>query len=134
MAKKQENDIPTPVNIIWEGILMISIFGHIDSSRAQEIMETMLNKLVDTGSKVIILDILGVATIDSAVASHLIKITRATRLMGCDSIVSGISPEIAQALVNLGVELGGVITTSTLANALESAFEMSGFEITKRKK
>ena len=121
----------TPVNILWEDILMIPIFGTIDSKRAQEIMETMLTKIIDTGHKTIILDILGVATVDSAVANHIIKIAKATKLMGCACIISGISPEIAQALVNLGIELGDVKTTSTLQDALEVAFETSGFEVRK---
>ncbi len=131
----QENGFnpSTPVNILWDNILMIPIFGLIDSKRAQEIMESMLRKIVDTESKVIILDILGVSVIDSAVANQLIRITKSTRLLGCDSIISGISPEIAQTLVQLGLELGEVITTATLKNALINAFELLGLEVSRRK-
>ena len=96
-------------------------------------METILTKIIDTGFKTIILDILGVITVDSAVANHVIKITKATNLMGCNCIISGISPEVAQTLVNLGVELGEVITTSTLRDALECAFENLGLEVRKIK-
>ncbi len=125
--------LPTPVNILWENILMIPLFGMLDSKRSQEVLETMLQKVIDTGAKVIVLDILGVLTVDSAVANHLIKITRATQLMGCQCIVSGISPEVAQTMVNLGIDLEKVQTTSTLRNALEISFEMLGLEIRKFK-
>ena len=133
MAKTKVAEIPTPVNILWENILMLPIFGTVDSKRAQDIMESMLTKIVEDGSKIIILDILGVTTVDSAVANHLVKIAKATKLMGCDAIISGISPEIAQTLVNLGVELGEVVTTATLANALEFGFKSMGLEVRKTK-
>jgi len=133
MVKQEGNDIPTPVNMIWEGILMLPIFGIIDSKRAQDIMETMLAKISDTGSKFIILDILGVANVDSAVANHLIKISKATQLMGCESIISGVSPEIAQTLIGLGVELGDITTTGTLADALGLSFKSLGLEVRKGK-
>ena len=121
----------TPVNILWEKILMLPIFGTIDSARAQEIMESMLDKIITTGSKVIILDILGVAIVDSAVANHLVKITKATKLVGAEAIISGISSEIAQTLVSLGIELGNVTTTATLADAVELAFDKAGYVIKK---
>ena len=121
----------TPVNMLWDKILMLPIFGTIDSARSQEIMETMLKKIVDTKSKIIILDILGVSTVDSAVASHLIKITKATQLLGAEAIISGISAEIAQTLVHLGIELGNVSTTTDLADALQLAFDKTGHVINK---
>lgn len=127
--KSEEFVIVTPVNIVWEGILLVPIFGRVDSKKAQDVMETMLTKILDTEAKTIILDILGVAAMDSAVANHIIKITKATRLMGCECIVSGISPVIAQTLVHLGVDLAGVITRSTLKDALMLAFRSAGLEI-----
>jgi len=126
-----ETKTGTPVNILWDQILMLPIFGNIDSARGQEIMETMLNKVIATGSRVIILDILGVPIVDSAVANHLIKITKATRLVGAESIISGVSAEIAQTLVNLGIELGGVTTTATLADAVRLAFDKTGYVINR---
>ncbi len=119
----------TPVNIVWEGILLVPIFGIIDSRKAQSIMETMLTKILDTESKTIILDILGVAAMDSAIANHILKISKATKLMGCECIVSGISPSIAQTLVHLGVELGQVVTRATLKDALQFAFKSAGLEL-----
>ena len=122
-------EIPTPVNILWKNILMVPIFGVLDSNRAQTLLETMLDRVLETESKVIILDILGVATVDTAVANHLVHITKATRLMGCQVIITGISPSIAQTIVHLGVELGDVVTTATLANGLELAFDNLGLEV-----
>ena len=132
MEEAKRIEIPTPVNILWENVLLIPIIGILDSKRAQEIIKTMLTKIMETGYMAIILDILGVVTVDSAVANHLMKITKATKLMGCTSIISGISPAVAQSLVSLGVELGDVITNSTLRDALERAFEISGLEVRKK--
>ncbi len=130
MSKKSgEFIVATPVNIVWEGILLVPIFGLVDSKKAQDVMETMLTKILDTESKTIILDILGVAAMDSAVANHILKISKATRLMGCECIVSGISPSIAQTLVHLGVDLGQVVTRATLKDALQFAFKTAGLEL-----
>ena len=131
--KKENNSVLAPVNVIWEGILLIPISGTIDSKRAQVIMETILNKIIETKSKSIIMDVLGVVTVDSAVANHLIKITKATKLLGARCIVSGIVPEIAQIIVALGVDLGEVDTRADIADALELAFEVAGLEVVKRK-
>ena len=126
-----ETKIGTPVNVLWDQILMLPIFGTIDSARGQEIMDTMLNKIIATNSKVIILDILGVYVVDSAVANHLVKITKATQLVGAEAIISGISAEIAQTLVSLGIELGNVTTTANLADAVQVAFSRTGYVIQK---
>ena len=117
------------VNHIWDDILMTPIYGTIDSHRAQEIMESMLQEIEKTGAKTIILDIIGVAAVDSAVANHIIKIKNATQLMGCRCIISGMSSGVAQAIVNLGIELGDIQTRATLKDALELAFNFSGYEI-----
>jgi len=131
---KQETLLATPVAVLWENILMLPIVGTVDSRRVQQIMDTMLAKVQETESKVIILDILGVPAVDSKVANHIVKMTQACKLMGADTIVSGISSPIAQTLVNLGIEMAGVITTSTLRNALELALDMNGWEIVTKKK
>ena len=126
-----ETKIGTPVNMLWDKILLLPIFGMIDSARGQEIMETMIKKIIATKSKVIILDIFSVAVVDSAVANHLIKITKATRLVGAEVIVSGISAEIAQTMVNLGIELENVTTTADLADAVQLAFDKTGHVVKK---
>lgn len=127
------NSSATPVNELWEGILLLSVFGTIDSARSKEMMETMLAKVVETSAKVIVLDILGVAVVDSAVANHLLKIGRATKLIGADTIISGISPEVAVTLVELGIDLEATITTANLSDALELAFTRTGYTIEQSK-
>ena len=119
-----ESRTQTPVNILWDRILMLAIFGVLDSARSQDVMDAVLNKIIATKSKVIIIDIVGVA-------NHLIKITKATRLVGAESIISGLSAEIAQTLVNLGIDLGQIVTTGTLADALALAYEKTGYIVKK---
>ncbi len=124
-------EISTPVIKLWEKILILPIVGVVDSFRAQQMMDSMLTKLKDTGSKIIILDIQGVAAVDTAVANHLIKIAKATRLMGCRCIISGISPSVAQTLVQLGIDMGSIITNSDLQEALADAFQMLHYRVSK---
>ncbi len=122
-------EMSTPVTALWEDILMLPVVGIIDSKRSQDIMNAMLSKISATQSKIIILDISGVAIVDTAVANHLIKITKATKLMGCECLISGISPTIAQTVVELGIDVGDVQTTATLRDALQIAFKNTGVEI-----
>jgi len=132
MAREQADAIlsmATPVTVVWDRVLLLPIIGTIDSARVQDIMEEILKQIQQTEAKVILLDILGVATVDSAVAQHLIKITKATKLMGCRCVVTGISPAIAQSLVNLGLDLGDVFTSSTLKNGLIYAFDHLGLRV-----
>ena len=121
--------VSTPVTPIWEGILLLPLVGIIDSSRTQDIMNKVLSKIAEMRTKVFVLDISGVGAVDTSVANQLIRITKATRLMGCESIISGISPSIARTLVELGVNVGEVKTTSTLRDAFESALKITGEEI-----
>lgn len=118
------SDISTPVIQVWDGILALPIIGTLDSSRTQIVMENLLQKIVDTGSSIAILDISGVPAVDSLVAQHLIKTVSATRLMGADCIISGIRPEIAQTIVHLGIDLSNIITKASLSTALKQAFNM----------
>jgi rsbT co-antagonist protein RsbR len=124
-------EMSTPVTQIWNGILLLPLVGIIDSSRSAEIMNASLAKIAETQARIFILDISGVGVVDTAVANHLIKITRATRLMGCESTISGISPSIAQTIVDLGIEVGNVKTTSTMRDALADAFSRLGLHITQ---
>lgn len=119
----------TPVTSIWRDVLLLPILGIIDSSRAQDMMTTMLTKISEVQARAIILDISGVAVVDTAVANHLIKITKATRLMGCTCTISGVSPAIAQTVVELGIDVGDVRTTATLRDAIQSAFREVGLAI-----
>src|SRR5688572_10259353 len=126
-------EISTPVIQVWDGILALPIIGTLDSARTQVVMENLLQKIVETGSSIAILDISGVPAVDSLVAQHLIKTVSATRLMGAECIISGIRPEIAQTVVHLGIDLSGVITKSTLASALQAAFTMLQLHVVKGK-
>ena len=126
-------DISTPAIELWDRVLVLPVLGVIDSMRAQQMTDTMLNKIKETSSRVIILDIQGVAAVDTAVANHLIKITKATRLMGCQCIISGISPAVANTIVQLGIDMGDIKTNSTLREALVDSFAMLNLEVTKAK-
>jgi rsbT co-antagonist protein RsbR len=125
-------EISTPVIKIWDGILAIPIIGTLDSSRTQIVMESLLQEIVETSSSIAILDISGVPAIDTLVAQHLIKTVSATRLMGAECIISGIRPEIAQTVVHLGIDLSDIVTKSTLASALKTAFNMLQLEVRKK--
>ena len=122
-------EMSTPVTPIWEGILLLPLLGILDSSRAQDIMNKSLSKIAVERTKVFILDVSGVASVDTAVANQLIKITKATQLMGCDAIISGISPSIARTIIELGVSVGEVKTTSTLRDAFEIALKLINVHI-----
>ncbi|MCT0224610.1 PAS domain S-box protein [Synechococcus sp. CS-1328] len=122
-------EISTPVTPIWEGILLLPLVGILDSTRASSIMTKSLEMISQKRAKIFVLDISGVATVDTAVANQLIKITKATQLMGCDAIISGLSPAIARTIVELGVNVGEIRTTATLRDAFETALTSLGHRI-----
>lgn len=126
-------EISTPVISVWDGVVALPIIGTLDSARTQVVMENLLQQIVETGSTIAILDISGVPAVDSLVAQHLIKTVSATRLLGAECIISGIRPEIAQIIVHLGIDLSNIITKSTLASALQTAFNMLKLEVNKKK-
>ena len=126
---KAIREMSTPTIKLWDGILVLPVIGVIDSARAQYMMESILNKILDSSSKVIILDIHGVAAVDTAVANHLIKITKATKLMGCECLLSGISPAVAQTIIQLGINMTSIRTNSTLSDALLEAFSLINLEV-----
>ena len=111
-------ELSTPVVKLWDGILALPMIGTLDSARTQVVMETLLQRIVETGAEVAILDITGVPTVDTLTAQHLIKTVTAARLMGAECIISGIRPQIAQTIVHLGVDLGDVITKATSGRRL----------------
>jgi rsbT co-antagonist protein RsbR len=124
-------ELSTPVVQLWEGILALPLIGTLDSRRTQTVMETLLQRIVDTGSEIAIIDITGVPTVDTLTAQHLLRTITATRLMGADCIISGIRPQIAQTIVHLGVDLGDVLTKSSLASALKLALKRRGLSVQK---
>ncbi len=126
-------ELSTPVVKLWEGVLAVPMIGTLDSSRTQLVMEALLTRIVETGSELAIIDITGVPTVDTLVAQHLLKTVTAIRLMGADCIISGIRPQIAQTIVHLGIDLQGIVTKATLADALQLAMKKAGFLITRNK-
>ena len=128
ISRQQEEllELSTPVVKLWDGILALPMIGTLDSARTQVVMESLLQRIVETGADVAIIDITGVPTVDTLTAQHLLKTVTAARLMGADCIISGIRPQIAQTIVHLGVDLGAVTTKATLADAFRRALEMTG--------
>jgi rsbT co-antagonist protein RsbR len=125
-------ELSTPVVQLWEGILALPLIGTLDSARTQVVMESLLQRIVDTGASIAIIDITGVPTVDTLVAQHLLKTVAAARLMGAECIISGIRPQIAQTVVHLGVDLQGVITKATLADAFAVALSKTGLTVGPR--
>ncbi|MGV3540737.1 MAG: STAS domain-containing protein [Rufibacter sp.] len=125
------SEISTPVIRVWEGILALPIIGTLDSARTQVVMEALLEEIVATSSRIAILDISGVPTVDSLVAQHLIKTVSAARLMGAECIISGIRAEIAQTIVHLGIDLTNIYTKASLASALKMSFSMLNIQVTR---
>ena len=133
---RQQNELlelSTPVVKLWEGVIALPMIGTLDSARTQIVMESLLQRIVEVGADIAIIDITGVPTVDTLVAQHLMKTVTAIRLMGADCIISGIRPQIAQTIVHLGIELQGIITKATLADALALAMQRSGLIVTKAK-
>jgi len=124
-------ELSTPVVKLWEGIIALPMIGTLDSARTQIVMESLLQRIVETGAEIAIIDITGVPTVDTLVAQHLLKTVTAIRLMGADCIISGIRPQIAQTIVHLGIELQGITTKANLADALAIALKRTGLTVTK---
>ncbi len=125
-------ELSTPVVKLWDGVLAVPLIGTLDSARTQVVMENLLQSIVDSSSSIAIVDITGVPTVDTQVAQYLFKTVSAARLMGAQCIISGIRPQIAQAMVHLGVDFGDVVTKATLADALAHAFRQLGCTVTKQ--
>lgn len=119
-------EMSTPVTPIWDEILLLPLVGIVDSTRTDDVMRKTLECISQTGSKMFILDISGVPTVDTAVANQLIKITKATRIMGCETFVSGVSSSIAHTIVELGVEVSELRTTATLRDAFSTCLSEMG--------
>ena len=122
-------EMSTPVTELWDRVLMLPLVGIIDSHRANEVMSAVLQRIAATRARAFIMDIGGVSVVDTAVANHLISIAKASRLMGCTSLLSGVSPEIAATVVALGIDIGDLQTNATLQDALRQAFGVIGVTV-----
>ncbi|WP_038168774.1 STAS domain-containing protein [Verrucomicrobium sp. BvORR106] len=131
IIRQQEDmlELSTPVVKLWDGIVALPIIGTLDSARTSVVMESLLQRIVETGSEIAIIDITGVPTVDTLVAQHLLKTVAAARLMGADCIISGIRPQIAQTMVHLAIDLSAVTTKATLAEALKTALQRNGMKV-----
>jgi rsbT co-antagonist protein RsbR len=125
-------ELSTPVVKLWDGVLALPMIGTLDSARTQVVMESLLQRIVETEAEIAIIDITGVPTVDTLTAQHLLKTVTAARLMGADCIISGIRPQIAQTIVHLGVDLTAVTTKATLADAFRRALELTGQKLAVR--
>lgn len=124
-------EVSTPVIQVWEEILILPLIGTIDSARAKQIMENLLESIVTTKSSIVIMDITGVPAVDTEVANRLLRSMQAAKLMGAECVLTGISPQISQTLVHLGVDLSGVTTRASLRDGLELAFRKLKVKVTK---
>jgi rsbT co-antagonist protein RsbR len=131
IARQQREliELSTPVVKLWDGVVAVPLIGTLDSERTQIVMESLLERIVETNSTMAIIDITGVPTVDTLVAQHLLKTVAAARLMGADCVISGIRPQIAQTIVHLGLTLSEVTTKATMADAIAHALDQSGLRI-----
>jgi rsbT co-antagonist protein RsbR len=133
ISRQQQDmlELSTPVVQLWDGVLGLPLIGTLDSARTQVVMESLLQRIVDTGARIAVIDITGVPTVDTLVAQHLLKTVAAARLMGADCIISGIRPQIAQTVVHLGLDLASVVTKATLADAFAVALQKVGLAVVR---
>ncbi len=124
-------ELSTPSIKVWDGVLVIPIIGTLDTHRSQRLTEELLLKIAETQSKVAIVDITGVPTVDSAVANHLIKTISSVKLLGAECVVTGILPEVAQTIVHLGVDLSDIRTLSNLGEGLKWALRKMHYNVSK---
>lgn len=133
MAKKDHDEAKIPVSLLWDKTLYVAVRQSLDSEVAQALMETALDRVIEHNASTAIFDILGLEVIDTAVANYFLNIAGAMRLLGCQMIISGLSPAIAQTLVQLKVDLGDIVTTANSPQALEIAFRRAGYTINRTK-
>jgi rsbT co-antagonist protein RsbR len=122
-------ELSTPVLQVRERLLILPIIGVIDPHRARQLTEQLLRGIRTNRAKVVVIDITGVAAMDATVANHLVQTVEASRLLGASSIVTGLSPEIAQTLVNIGVDLGKMNTVGDLQGGIEQAERLLGYKV-----
>lgn len=133
-SQKTILDMSTPVIQVWKGILVLPLIGVVDSHRAHQARETLLNRIVEEEAKMVIIDITGVPVVDSVVAKYLAQTCAAIKLIGAEGILTGISVNVAQILVRLGIDFTGITTKSNLAEGLEVSLKKTGLAVFPLKK
>jgi PAS domain S-box-containing protein len=129
---KEILDVSTPVLQVWEGVVVAPFIGTLDTQRAQQFMERLLDKIVETNSSVALLDVTGVPAIDTRTAQHLIETITSVRLLGAQAVLTGVRPAIAQTLAHLGINLADVVTRSSLAAGLRVALDVLNLKISSK--
>jgi anti-anti-sigma regulatory factor len=124
--------LSTPLVEVWESIVMLPLIGILDSARARQFTESVLKYIARTKNEIVVMDISGIAAIDTKAASHILRTIQAVRLMGSEMIITGVRPDVAVTLVGLGVELPGIVTRRTLREGLEYAYEKLGLRLSKK--
>ncbi|KKG15409.1 hypothetical protein EO98_04955 [Methanosarcina sp. 2.H.T.1A.6] len=122
-------ELATPVIKIWDGVLLLPLVGAIDTARAQQIIENLLNSIVENEAELAILDLTGVPVVDTAVARHIIKAVNAAKMLGAKTILTGFSPEVSQTLVTLGIDLSNITTCGSLKTGISKAFGIMGKKV-----
>ena len=129
---KEIMELSTPVMQVWQGVVVAPLIGSLDSNRTQQFMERLLGRIVETNSPVALVDIMGVPTIDTQTAQHLIETISAVRLLGAQVVLTGVRPAIAQTLVHLGIDLSGIMTRSSLAAGLQVALDVLNLKVVSK--
>lgn len=135
VISRQEKDmveLSTPVIQVWNGMVVAPLIGSLDSDRTQKLKEVLLNRIVETESKIALLDITGVPAIDTQTAQHLIETISAVRLLGSEVVLTGVSPSIAQTLVRLGISMPDIPTRSALSEGMKIGLEKMNLKVTAK--
>jgi rsbT co-antagonist protein RsbR len=127
-------EMSTPIIQVWDKVMCLPIVGVVDTKRSAEMMETLLNHVVESECRAVIVDVTGVDVVDTQTADHFIKMVRAANLLGAHCMITGISPQIAQTLTQIGVDLSGIKTLSNLQAGLEESFTALNLKVSSREK
>jgi PAS domain S-box-containing protein len=129
---REITELSTPVMQVWQGVVVAPLIGSLDSDRTQQFMERLLGRIVETNSPVALVDIMGVPTIDTQTAQHLIETISAVRLLGAQVVLTGVRPAIAQTLVHLGIDLSGIMTRASLSAGLQVALDILELKVVRK--
>ncbi len=122
-------ELSTPIITVWEGVLALPVIGTVDTERASDMMDTLLERVVTDQATHVIIDITGVTVLDTRTADHFIRMAQAVRLLGSSCFLTGISPAIAQTITQLDINTSSVRTVRRLSDALKLAFSERGMSV-----
>lgn len=133
LQKRDEiiSKLSTPLVSIGEGIVMLPVIGILDSTRARQLTESVLEHIQRSNTEMVVMDISGIAAIDTKTANYILRTVQAVKLMGSEFVITGVRPDVAATLVTLGVDLTGIVTRGSLQEGLQYAYDKLGFKLTK---